>query len=81
MLKKLRDKIKEYLSTVDDSISKEDFKTVVDAFENLDATITNREPLEELVSGYRDYRKAVEEVTKAKKRWIKLTIQRQKKEL
>ena len=66
-LKKLRDKIKEYLSTVDDSISKEDFKTVVDAFENLDATITNREPLEELVSGYRDYRKAVEEVTKAKK--------------
>lgn len=66
-LKKLRDKIKEYLSTAGDSISKEDFKTVVDAFENLDAAITNREPLEELVSGYKDYRKAVEEVTKAKK--------------
>lgn len=66
-LKKLRDKIKEYLSTAGDSISKEDFKTVVDAFENLDAAITNREPINELVAGYKEYKAAVKEVTKAKK--------------
>lgn len=65
-LKKLREKIKEYLSKVGEGISKEDLKTVVDAFENLDAAIANRTPFEELVSGYKNYRKAVEDVTKAK---------------
>ena len=65
-LKKLRDKIKEYLATVGDNIGKEDLKTVVEAFDNLDAAIANRTPVEELVSSYKSYKLAVDEVTKAK---------------
>jgi hypothetical protein len=65
-LKTLRDKIKEYLSTVGDSISKEDLKTVVDTFENLDAAIANRTPINELIAGYKEYKSAVDDVRKAK---------------
>lgn len=66
-LKRLRDKIKEYLSTVGEGINKEDLKTVVDAFENLDTAIANRTPINELVAGYKEYKSAVDEVREAKK--------------
>ena len=67
-LRLLRDKIKEYLSTIGDAISKEDLKTVVDAFDNLDAALTSRNPIEGLTNSFTEYKIAAQMVAEAQKK-------------
>lgn len=66
-LVEVRDKIKTYLSEIGDGISKEDLKTVSDAFVNLNNAIADRSPIGELKDAYKEYRDALDEVIEAKK--------------
>lgn len=61
----LRDKLKSFLSEVGSSLSKEDMKVVMDAFEKMNTEIADRTPIDRLVSSYKDYKESAEEVKKA----------------
>lgn len=70
-LVKLRDKLKTYLSSVGNSLSPQDLKTVTDAFENLNEKIADKKPISELKDGYLEYKSAINEVIEAKKEQAK----------
>ena len=65
-LEELRTKIQEYIKSAGDKLSPTDLKTLMDASINLDTTIADRKPFDELVSGYKEYKVAVDAVRKAK---------------
>lgn len=67
-LESLQQKIKNYLSKAGDSISKEDFKTVTDALNQMGEAMAERKPIEQLRTGYQDYKKACDEVAAAQKK-------------
>jgi len=66
-LNKFRDKVKQYLSSAGGSISKEDLKDVSGAFIKLNDAISNRTPISELISGYKEYKDACNNVSEAQK--------------
>lgn len=69
-LAKLRDKLKEYLSSVGGS--PQDLKTVTDAFNNLNDKLSQKRPVNELKTSYEEYRKTLEKVAEAKEKLAKL---------
>lgn len=69
-LAKLRDKLKEYLSSVGGS--PQDLKTVTDAFNNLNDKLSQKRPVNELKTSYEEYRKTLEKVAEAKAKLAKL---------
>ncbi len=64
-LNEFRAKVKQYLSSAGNSISKEDLKTVTESFNKLNDAISNRTPIKELISGYNDYKDACVKVAEA----------------
>lgn len=64
-LESLREKLKQYLEGIDDAISPESFKEVMDAFNNIDSELADRSPFETMKKGYEDYKSAMDEVRSA----------------
>ena len=62
----LRDKLKIYIDKAAKELRPEDLKELQDAMFNLDLEIAERSPWEEMASALDEYRKAQEEVNKAK---------------
>ncbi|SHG31655.1 tape measure protein [Dysgonomonas macrotermitis] len=65
-LKDLRDKLREYLQAAGDNINIQDLKAVSEAIEGIDEKLANKQPLTELKEGYADYKRAIDDVAKAK---------------
>jgi len=63
----LQVQLEEYLSTVSDTISKTDLKTVTDQLEKLKEEIADRTPIKALIESYEDYKKATDDVIEAEK--------------
>lgn len=64
-LESLREKLKQYLEGIDDDISPESYKEVMDAFNNIDSELADRSPFETMKKGYEDYKSAMDEVRSA----------------
>lgn len=73
VLNELRGKLKEYLASVGNTISKTDLKTVTTALKDLNDKIADRTPIKELTDGYKEYKTACDEVSKAQKALNDLT--------
>lgn len=67
-LKSVRDKIRTFLSGIGSDISKEDLKSVSEAFENLNTEIAGRNPLSELIGSYDAFKKSCDDVADAQKK-------------
>lgn len=71
-LAKLRDKLKEYISSAGGSLSPQDLKTVTDAYDKLNVDLSQKKPVNELKASYEEYRVTLENVAKAKEKLSKL---------
>lgn len=65
-LQQLRDRLTQYIEGIDDDISPESFKEVMDAVKQIDDVLVQRTPYQSLLEGYQDYIDAVAEVKRAK---------------
>lgn len=63
----IKDKLQQYLQDAAGTISKEDFKTVSDAIEQINEAMTDRKPIDQLRQGYDEYKETIEEVAVAQK--------------
>ena len=63
----IKDKLQQYLQDAAGTISKEDFKTVSDAIEQINESMTDRKPIDQLRQGYDEYKETIEEVAVAQK--------------
>lgn len=63
----IKEKLQQYLQDAVGTISKEDFKTVSDAIEQINEAMTDRKPIDQLRQGYDEYKETIEEVAVAQK--------------
>ena len=55
----IKDKLQQYLQDAAGTISKEDFKTVSDAIEQINESMTDRKPIDQLRQGYDEYKETI----------------------
>jgi len=65
-LGKVRKQLQEYVSSMANTLATNDLKAITEAIDSIDIKMIDRQPVDELTSGYAEYRKAIEAVNKAK---------------